>query len=1115
MPLPGGSQGLSPAEAGPRGASSICESIGCDDPALLATRQMVVMIHDKLTVSGTVPTELAAMPNLDTLMLLDNAISGTISADVLSPPKLVTVTILGNPMSGTLPSQLGNIGRGVAGAMYKTIKLEGNMISGFIPTELGLLGRGLTSLELIDTRISGAIPSELALASNLRILELHQNRLSGAIPTQLSLLEQLETCYLTARAAKDTLFTNKFDCPQVPLPPTCADGLYGNVAFDGFHLRNMWNGGPNVSACPPLPPLAPPAPPMAPLLSVARPTSLDEDLLPAPTSAGVEALAAVLSAAALAFAVAAYLGMFRCKPIRFWRRRHAVANALLNESHLIPGTPNALESDSSQRVGDGPAQELLPLQARAAALKSESASFCRLPGCAGSTPMDATGQGGCTNSGSTRSNSSISSGSPLENCGMDDSGGSSSDSSISKWDDYARVRKLGRGSAGVAYLMRRERDGSVCVCKVVQLAVEATDESEPTTMGPDEVELVSTEVRILASFHHDHVIRCHGWRIVDHHLHIFMEYATGGTLEQAIRAQARLALPFTAARATTWLAQMGEALEHVHARRVLHRDLKSGNVFLTHEGDVKLGDFGVARAFSTQSNLARTTVGTPYYMAPEVINSEPYGPPSDMWSLGVILHEILTFHRPFPADNIGALVMRITHGSVDETRLRESKFSPALCALASSKGLLHPEPFERPDAAALSTRLLDVMWGDERFEDDEGVEWGRPRRARVIDGCSMGEPPPSTSSHSVPSGEASGGRGNDPRDDEADAVSYRASTLDAFDGASTWTREALSDALRHVSQIDQSELTMMQFLGSGAFGMVHLATRQAADSDSPPMHVAVKTLKSCPREEHVLKRFCEEVNLVNQVRHPNVVAICGLCMGSNAGAEAELSLVMEYMEGGSVWELLRGARQANAPRPVVGVPMLRLLRDAALGMAHVHSCGVLHRDLKSPNLLLNRQRTALKICDFGLSRHSFETNAMTRMGSVLWASPEILRGLAYNALTDVWSFGVVLWEMATGWEPYHGISLHDVIYKVVLGDLRLPPPPIHPTDCPIELLKLMAVCFAKCEKRPHFHQIIYTLDTCIERAVARAVLASRNATEAVTQPLAQMPNSSEKDPDAD
>ena len=158
-------------------------------------------------------------------------------------------------MSGTLPSQLGNIARGVAGAKQKTIKFQDNMISGFIPTELGLLGGGLTSLQLVHNRISGTIPSELALASNLRILALHRNRLSGAIPAQLSQLQHVETCYLTARGAEDEQFTNELDCPQVPLPPACADGMYANVEFVG----------PNTSACPPLPPLAPPAPPMAPL----------------------------------------------------------------------------------------------------------------------------------------------------------------------------------------------------------------------------------------------------------------------------------------------------------------------------------------------------------------------------------------------------------------------------------------------------------------------------------------------------------------------------------------------------------------------------------------------------------------------------------------------------------------------------------------------------------------------------------------------------------------------------------------------------------------------------------------------------------------------------------
>jgi len=217
------------------------------------------------------------------------------------------------------------------------------------------------------------------------------------------------------------------------------------------------------------------------------------------------------------------------------------------------------------------------------------------------------------------------------------------------------------------------------------------------------------------------------------------------------------------------------------------------------------------------------------------------------------------------------------------------------------------------------------------------------------------------------------------------------------------------------------------------------------------------------------------VELLCDVRHPNVVAVYGFVVSE----ESALALVMEYMDGGTVYDLLQNAREGSGVKPH-GRHMLRLVRGLAAGMAHVHSKGVLHRDLKSPNVLLDAKGETLKVCDFGLSRRAFETAAMTRVGSVCWASPEILLGLAYHTATDVWSFGVVMWELATGAIPYDGLSKMDVATRVALEGLRLMPPKPDPVTCPIELLRLMATCFAPAAERPEFHQIVTALDACAE-----------------------------------
>ena len=110
-----------------------------------------------------------------------------------------------------------------------------------------------------------------------------------------------------------------------------------------------------------------------------------------------------------------------------------------------------------------------------------------------------------------------------------------------------------------------------------------------------------------------------------------------------------------------WFVQMALALQYLHTRRILHRDLKTANVFLTRAGIVKLGDFGVSRVLSATSELAKTFVGTPYYLSPELLQNEPYGAATDVWALGVIFFEMVSLRHPFEANNFASLAHKILH----------------------------------------------------------------------------------------------------------------------------------------------------------------------------------------------------------------------------------------------------------------------------------------------------------------------------------------------------------------------------------------------------------------------------------------------------------------------
>ena len=170
-----------------------------------------------------------------------------------------------------------------------------------------------------------------------------------------------------------------------------------------------------------------------------------------------------------------------------------------------------------------------------------------------------------------------------------------------------------------------------------------------------------------------------------------------------------------------WLLQLAAALNAVHSVGALHRDLKPENVFLSDSGEIKLGDFGLSRAIEKPGGgsgggggdgddvFAQTACGTPYYMAPEQINGQPYSQPVDLWALGCVLFELLTLRRAFLCASFAELTSVISASAYDEAALEGAPHAPALCALASRTALLHPVPAERMTMIALLEQLNDVV----------------------------------------------------------------------------------------------------------------------------------------------------------------------------------------------------------------------------------------------------------------------------------------------------------------------------------------------------------------------------------------------------------------------
>jgi len=173
---------------------------------------------------------------------------------------------------------------------------------------------------------------------------------------------------------------------------------------------------------------------------------------------------------------------------------------------------------------------------------------------------------------------------------------------------------------------------------------------------------ILNEINLLGQLNHPSIIQYVASFVRNNKHHIVMEYATGGSLFQVIKETDGIA--FNEDNIWEWFAQLAQALEYVHSQNILHRDIKTQNILLWDENRrvIKLADFGIAKVIKSQLNLAKTLVGTPYYLSPELCEGKPYNNKSDIWSLGVVLYELLGLVRPFNAESIPGLILSISKG---------------------------------------------------------------------------------------------------------------------------------------------------------------------------------------------------------------------------------------------------------------------------------------------------------------------------------------------------------------------------------------------------------------------------------------------------------------------
>ncbi|XP_045131882.1 LOW QUALITY PROTEIN: uncharacterized protein LOC123516523 [Portunus trituberculatus] len=250
--------------------------------------------------------------------------------------------------------------------------------------------------------------------------------------------------------------------------------------------------------------------------------------------------------------------------------------------------------------------------------------------------------------------------------------------------DYQIIRELGSGSYGSAHLAHHVPSDTKHVIKRIKIS----------HMTPKEVQTARQEVQVLSSLSHPYITQFRGSCEEDGYLLIAMDYCAGGDLHSIITK--RNGILFPEDRVLDWFAQLCLAIKYIHDHKILHRDIKSQNIFLTDDGKVRLGDFGISKILNSSSELARTCIGTPYYLSPEMCENKPYNNKSDIWALGCVLYEMLTLKHAFEANNMKALILKIIKGIYPPVAPRYSRDIRLLLSQ-----IFQREPQARPSICAV------------------------------------------------------------------------------------------------------------------------------------------------------------------------------------------------------------------------------------------------------------------------------------------------------------------------------------------------------------------------------------------------------------------------------
>ncbi|XP_054606962.1 ribosomal protein S6 kinase alpha-3 isoform X4 [Nothobranchius furzeri] len=539
---------------------------------------------------------------------------------------------------------------------------------------------------------------------------------------------------------------------------------------------------------------------------------------------------------------------------------------------------------------------------------------------------------------------------------------------------------LGQGSFGKVFLVKKITGpdaGQLYAMKVLKKATLKVRDRVRTKMERD----------ILVEVNHPFIVKLHYAFQTEGKVYLILDFLRGGDLFTRLSKE----VMFTEEDVKFYLAELALALDHLHSFGIIYRDLKPENILLDETGHIKLTDFGLSKESVDHESKAYSFCGTVEYMAPEVVNRRGHTQSADWWSYGVLMFEMLTGSLPFQGKD-----RKDTMTMILKAKLGMPQF------LSSEAQSLIRSLFKRNPANRLGAGP-DGVQEIKRHCFFSTIDWNKLFRRELHPPFQPAAGRPDDTFYFDPEFTA-----KTPRDSPGVPPSANAHQL--FRGFSfvAITEEETQPVPNSIVQLHRSTsqfsdtYDLKEDIGVGSYSLCKRCEHRGTG-----MEYAVKIINKTKRDP------TEEVEiLLRYGQHPNIITLKDVYDDGRS-----VFLVTELMKGGELLDkILRqkffSEREASA-----------VLFTITKTVEYLHKNGVVHRDLKPSNILYvdeSGNAESIRICDFGFAKQLRADNGllMTPCYTANFVAPEVLKKQGYDTACDIWSLGVLLYTMLTGFTPF-------------------------------------------------------------------------------------------------